>query len=67
MKQVSNLLFQLYSLTALVRQQVLVTIFGYKSECKHTPTCSRYTRDMIRQKGFAVGIVLGARRLATCW
>lgn len=67
MTSTSTLLYRAYSATALIREQLLVTIFGYKSHCKHHPTCSRYTLEMIQQKGLVLGLVIGARRLMTCW
>lgn len=67
MKRTTHFLYLLYSASALVREQLLVTMFGYKSHCKHSPTCSRYTHEMIQQKGLMAGVVLGMRRLATCW
>jgi len=44
---------------------VFVPLLG-ESHCRYEETCSRYTKRMIRQKGFLKGIVLGARRLAAC-
>lgn len=67
MKTAAKFLYHVYSATAFIREQLLVTLFGYKSHCKHSPTCSRYTHEMIQKKGLAAGVVLGMRRLATCW
>ncbi|MBP7119381.1 membrane protein insertion efficiency factor YidD [Candidatus Woesebacteria bacterium] len=67
MKTAAKYLFYFYSATAYIREQLLITVFGYKSHCKHTPTCSQYTHEMIQEKGLMAGVVLGARRLATCW
>jgi len=34
--------------------------------CRFEPTCSVYMREAIEKKGFARGILLGARRLLKC-
>ncbi len=67
MKKISVVLYHCYSATAYIREQLLVTVFGYKSHCKHFPTCSRYTKEMIQQKGIVTGVILGISRFATCW
>lgn len=67
MISLTTLVYKTYSATALIREQLLLTTFGYKSHCKHYPTCSRYTHEMIQQKGLVTGLALGARRLSTCW
>lgn len=67
MKALLKFLYRSYSATALVREQLLVTLLGYKSPCRHSPTCSRYTHEMIQKNGLATGVALGIRRLATCW
>ena len=63
----TTVVYRAYSATALIREQLLMTFFGYKSHCKHYPTCSRYTHEMIQREGLVKGLVLGMRRLATCW
>ena len=37
--------------------------YGY---CRHSPTCSMYAMDALRERGFVVGSLLSARRLLTC-
>lgn len=65
--QVSTLVFTIYTSTTLMREQLLVTMFGFKSHCKHVPTCSQFTHEAIQEKGVVVGLALGLRRLARCW
>ena len=36
------------------------------SSCRYTPTCSDYSRQALRQHGFAKGGWLTAKRLARC-
>ena len=36
------------------------------SACRHTPTCSVYTYQAIRQRGLIQGIVIGAWRVLRC-
>ncbi len=42
------------------------SVFGYASACKHTPTCSEYTKEMILKYGTMRGIVLGVKRIVSC-
>ncbi len=39
---------------------------GVKRICRHSPTCSEYTKNAIRRYGAARGIVMGARRIMRC-
>ena len=34
--------------------------------CRHTPSCSHYTRDAVAKYGVIRGVWLGARRLGRC-
>jgi|GEM_PF-781505 len=37
--------------------------FGY---CRHSPTCSQYTIDVILEHGATWGLIVAARRILTC-
>lgn len=37
--------------------------FGY---CRHSPTCSEFTRQKVLERGAVIGIVLGAIRVLSC-
>jgi len=37
--------------------------FGY---CRHTPTCSQYSKDSIEKKGLIIGAALTAKRALLC-
>ncbi len=37
--------------------------YGY---CRHSPTCSQYTKEQIVKWGILIGIFLGAKQLVTC-
>ncbi|MDD4319417.1 MAG: membrane protein insertion efficiency factor YidD [Candidatus Peribacteraceae bacterium] len=37
--------------------------YGY---CRHDPTCSMYTLEQIRERGFVLGTLLGTMRVLTC-
>lgn len=67
MLTVTRALFAFYALTPYLREQVLVTVFGYKSVCKHHPTCSQYAKQQIVEKGLLRGGLLGVKRVLTCW
>ena len=43
----------------------LKNILGVDRMCKFSPTCSEYTKQMVKQHGF-FGILLGARRIGGC-
>ena len=43
----------------------LKQFLGVPSMCKSSPSCSEYTRQMIKRHG-AYGIVLGLKRLGEC-
>lgn len=34
--------------------------------CRHTPTCSQYTIEAIREWGVFKGLILGTKRLSKC-
>lgn len=44
---------------------VLKNILGVDRMCKFSPTCSEYTKQMIKQHGI-FGILLGAKRIGGC-
>lgn len=64
---VTRFLLALYSFTPYIREQLLVTVFGYKSVCKHHPTCSEYAKEQIAKKGVLQGGLVGVKRVITCW
>ena len=43
----------------------LKTILGIDRMCKFSPTCSEYTKQMVKQHG-VFGILLGAKRIGAC-
>ncbi len=67
MQTLAKLVLSLYSLTAHLREQLLVTVLGYKSVCRHRPTCSEYTKQSIQAEGLVKGSILGFKRVITCW
>ncbi|NCN45598.1 MAG: hypothetical protein COU63_03625 [Candidatus Pacebacteria bacterium CG10_big_fil_rev_8_21_14_0_10_36_11] len=66
-KEYSPGIFGIYQIVGFWKHQILYTIFGFSSECKHTPTCSRYTQAEIKRHGTIVGSIKGFLRLITCW
>lgn len=44
---------------------ILKNILGVSSMCKFSPTCSEYTKQMIKQHGF-FGILMGVKRIGGC-
>lgn len=46
--------------------QVLISIFGFSSTCRQTPTCSEYTIFQIEKRGTITGLKLGFQRVLAC-
>ncbi|MFZ5438308.1 MAG: membrane protein insertion efficiency factor YidD [Patescibacteria group bacterium] len=66
-KKLRYLIFSLYQGIGSFKHQLLYSVFGFSSRCKHTPTCSRYTQAEIERHGTIVGSIKGLIRLLTCW
>lgn len=43
----------------------LKNILGIDGMCRLSPTCSEYTKQMVKQHGF-FGILLGIKRIGVC-
>ncbi|MFM8911756.1 MAG: membrane protein insertion efficiency factor YidD [Flammeovirgaceae bacterium] len=64
----------LRSIKAILSQLFIILIRGYQlilspyfpSSCRHTPSCSHYTIEAIRDWGAAKGSWLGMKRIARC-
>ncbi len=50
----------------LIRVYQLVLSPLLSRNCRHTPTCSAYTIEAIREWGVIKGIWLGSKRIARC-
>lgn len=44
----------------------LRNILGVRDACRLDPSCSEYTKSMIKKKGVIVGSVLGIKRILSC-
>lgn len=67
MKIITKLVFASYQFLGAFKHQILHSVFGFSSHCKHTPTCSRYTQAEIEKHGTIVGSIKGFIRILTCW
>ena len=45
---------------------LLHQLLGIEHGCRHTPTCSAYSKDAIARHGAVKGSVLSLRRLLNC-
>ena len=45
---------------------ILKSIVGTNKFCRFEESCSAYTKRVIREEGFAKGLMLGLARLAKC-
>jgi putative component of membrane protein insertase Oxa1/YidC/SpoIIIJ protein YidD len=59
-------LLRIYQMMGLAKHQLLITAFGYSSQCPQTPTCSRYWAEQIKMHGTIVGSWRGFQRWITC-
>lgn len=62
-----RILFYIYLGLEKAKHQVLITVFGYHSVCKHRPTCSYFTIKAIKEDGTIVGLYKGLKRIISCW
>lgn len=44
----------------------LLSFVAPAGACKYSPTCSEYTKQMIKEYGLGKGLSLGARRIISC-
>lgn len=64
----------LFFMKAMLRKLFILPIRFYQlfispllgSNCRHTPTCSQYAIEAIREWGVFKGVWLGLRRIARC-
>lgn len=70
-----QLLKSTVDLTGRITAKVLITLFKFYqlaispylgSNCRHTPTCSNYMIEAIREWGAAKGFWLGTKRILKC-
>lgn len=47
------------------RRMILISVFGFCSECKHRPTCSEYFLEQTEKYGWR-GLWRGLKRLLAC-
>jgi putative membrane protein insertion efficiency factor len=60
----TKLLKQLFIFPIRIYQWMISPLLG--SNCRHTPTCSHYAVEAIREWGPVKGIWLGMKRIARC-
>lgn len=65
MKTVLIKLIEFYQ-TYLSFDRGLLAVFAPGGACKHSPTCSEYTKQMIVKYGVAKGIYEGGKRIISC-
>lgn len=56
-----------YRLFAHIKHRVLFTAFGFNTTCRHTPSCSRYAEQAIKEHGTIGGLLRATARVLTCW
>jgi len=53
-------------LSALWVYRAALAPYMARGACRFAPSCSEYTRQAIEARGLAIGLALGAARLARC-
>lgn len=64
---VAQKVIKIYQILEPVKRRVLETVFGFTTECKHNPTCSKYAEIQLSQHGTIVGSAKAVWRILTCW
>ncbi|MBI4096303.1 MAG: membrane protein insertion efficiency factor YidD [Candidatus Levybacteria bacterium] len=62
MREVLILVINFYQVFLSV---IMKNVMGINRMCKFSPTCSEYTKQMVKQHGF-FGILLGVKRIGVC-
>ncbi|MGD9129419.1 MAG: membrane protein insertion efficiency factor YidD [Candidatus Woesebacteria bacterium] len=61
------LIIKFYQHLAKIKEQILFSVFGYVSVCKHNPSCSQYAIVEIKKHGTIVGLIRALWRIISCW
>jgi putative membrane protein insertion efficiency factor len=64
MSNMDSLIKRIFIFPIKLYQAVLSPHLG--ASCRHTPSCSQYAIEAIREWGVVKGIWLGAKRIARC-
>lgn len=56
-----------YQYLLTFKKTLLVSVFGYSSHCKHSPSCSEYTVREVEKHGTILGLWRGFKRVITCY
>ena len=62
-----KILVLFYKTLGVFKHNVLISIFGISSHCKHRPTCSEYFYQQLKKRGTIEGLFQAFKRLLTCW
>jgi putative component of membrane protein insertase Oxa1/YidC/SpoIIIJ protein YidD len=62
-----EILINVYRKIAFFKHQILFTVFGYSSRCKHIPSCSKNLLIQIKKHGKIIGAIKGFSRILTCF
>ncbi len=64
---IAKALIRFYQAVEPFKRRILLTVFGFTTECKHQPTCSKYAEKQITEHGTIVGSAKALGRLLSCW
>lgn len=57
----------LHTVTQSFRHLFVLSGVGTISYCQHSPTCSEYCLEKIKQDGYVKGLLKGTWRVLQCW
>lgn len=57
----------LHTVSQSFRHMFILSGTGIISYCKHSPTCSEYALQKIKQDGIVLGTIKGVWRVLQCW
>lgn len=64
---VATVFIKIYRRIEPIKRGILITAFGFTTECTHKPTCSNYAEKQINRHGTIVGSAKAVWRILTCW
>lgn len=66
MKIVAILMIRVYQVIKPFFDLVNLSVFGFSSACKHSPSCSQYAINQIQKHGTITGVKKGITRILAC-
>jgi putative component of membrane protein insertase Oxa1/YidC/SpoIIIJ protein YidD len=65
-QKLSVFIIDLYRKSKPFLDNLILVSMGWKSECKHNPSCSEYTIRAVQRYGTMRGLFMGMHRILSC-